>query len=120
MAGRAALLEVVADYSAREAHRPPRTASVSSEEILDLAESALIFTKSAYWERMLLTMQTMEKIELDVLLNPKEDEAHSIARAAVAVCRRVQAMPYIDIEQGRAAMKTIESYSSKVHLFKAR
>jgi len=93
---------------------------VTTEEILDLAENALIFTKSAYWERMLLTMQTMEKIELDVLLNPKEEEAHSIARAAVAVCRKFQAMPYIDIEQGRAAMKTIESYSSKVHLFKAR
>ena len=111
---------MVADYSAREAHRPPRTAPADTEEILDLAENAIIFTKSLYWDRMLLMLRNMEKVELDVLLNPKEVEAHSIARAAVAVCRKVQAMPYIDIEQGRAALKTIESYSSKVHLFKAR
>ena len=115
-----ALAALLADYSAREAMSPLRTVPVNTEEVFDIAENAISFTKSVYWDRMMLMLRNMEKTELNVLLNPKEVEAHSIARASVAVCRKVMAMPYIDIEQGKAAIQQLDAYRAKVVKFKAR
>ena len=71
-----ALAAVLADYSAREALLPSRTAPVNTNEVFDLAENAISFTKSVYWDRMMLMLRNMEKTELNVLLNPQEVEAH--------------------------------------------
>jgi hypothetical protein len=105
--------------AASGSNAPPQ-APLTTDEVFSLAESAIAFTKSAYWDRMTQMLQNWEKVETDVLLNPTQEEAHALARASITVCRKVMAMPFVDIEQGKAAMKAVEAHGARFRNLKAR
>ena len=84
-----------------------------TEEALNVAGIAKAFVDHPYWSRMTRMLQNMERAEMEVLLSAKQHEQHELSRASIAVCRKVIAMPLLDIEQGKAAVSAVERHEAR-------
>ena len=79
--------------------------------MLDIASMAHSYITHPYWERVARMLANTEKAELETLLDPTSTpEAQMLSRASVATVRRLLAMPYIDIEQGKQAVDAVEQH----------
>jgi len=105
------VVQFLADSSARE---PVGTAPFTTDDVLNVAEHAASFIRHEYWTRMLRMLRNLERAETDTLLDPTQQEQHALCRASVAVCRKVMAMPYADMEQGRQAVRAVEQHQLRV------
>ena len=85
-----------------------------TEQAMETAELAQGFIHHPYWERITRMLNNMEKAEFEALLDPTQNASHALNRASVVICRKVAAMPFIDIEQGRAAVKAVEEHSARL------
>jgi hypothetical protein len=80
-------------------------------DVLDIAALAHNFVDHPYWSRMSRMLANTEKAEMETLLDPTTPpEAQSLSRASVAMIRRLLAMPYTDIEQGKQAVNAVEQH----------
>lgn len=68
-----------------------------------MAES---FVAHPYWEVMANMLSKTISAETESML--ESDEHLAMNRASVAMCRKTLKMPYIDIEQGKAAIAAFE------------
>ncbi len=78
--------------------------------MLDRAEKAKDFINTDYWTIVSDMLKGTINSEFEEML---ADDSHlPLNRASVAVARKVLRMPYIDIEQGRAAVKAVETHQA--------
>ena len=83
---------------------------MSTEDMLDRAEKAQDFVNTDYWIFVSDMLKGTINSEFEEML--ANDSHLSLNRASVAVARKVLRMPYIDIEQGKAAVKAVETHQA--------
>jgi len=83
---------------------------MSTGDILDRAEKAQDLVNTDYWVIMSDMLKGTINSEFEEML---ADDGHlPLNRASVAVARKILRMPYIDIEQGKAAVKAVETHQA--------
>jgi hypothetical protein len=109
-AAKAAVAQFLADSSAHN----DAPGQFTTDDVLNVAEHASSFIRHTYWTRMLHLLKNMERVETDTLLDSTQQDQHALCRASVAVCRKVMAMPYTDIEQGKQAVRIVEQHTLRL------
>ena len=87
-----------------------RSGRMTTEQIMTRAEQASNFIHSEYWDLMSNMLTGMVNSEFEEMLS---DDSHlALNRASVVVARKMLRMPYIDIEQGKAAVRAVEDHQT--------
>lgn len=110
-AAEAAAKSAVAQFLADSLAPSNAPGQFTTDDVLNVAEHASSFIRHTYWNRMLKMLKNIERVETDALLDPTQQDQHALCRASVAICRKVIAMPYTDIEQGKQAVAAVERHS---------
>ena len=79
--------------------------------MLDIASEAASFASHNYWRRMTVMLNGMINAEFEEMLN--EDGKRELNRASIAVARKMLRMPFIDIQQGKAAVSAVERHAAR-------
>ncbi len=83
---------------------------MSTEDMLDRAEKAQDLVNTDYWIIMSDMLKGTINSEFEEML--ADDNHLPLNRASVAVARKILRMPYVDIEQGKAAVKAVETHQA--------
>jgi len=74
--------------------------------MLDVAEEANTFLVQPYWRRMTVMLDRTISSEFEEML--QSEGTRELNRAAIVVARKMLRMPFIDVEQGKLAVKAVE------------
>ncbi len=83
---------------------------MSTENMLDRAEKAQDLVNTDYWLIMSDMLKGTINSEFEEML--ADDRHLPLNRASVAIARKILRMPYLDIEQGKAAVKAVETHKA--------
>jgi hypothetical protein len=99
-------------YLARAADRKLGLARLSTDDMLDVAEEAANFITTAYWRRMTVMLDRTIASEFEEML--QGEGSRELNQASIVVARKMLRMPFIDIEQGKAAVQAVERHQATV------